>query len=112
MPRAKRVPSSPARREQEFLWASISGGPPELTVRDWDPRTDVLVQALLEVLDTGACVFLRPGNGRQSLGIAIWEGDQRHPATWFSEHEELDVWARQVVEQAEEYRSRLDITGK
>lgn len=105
MPRARRVPSSPARREFESLWSSVAGGPLEYTIVDWDPDTAKFVQALLEILGSGASLFIRPGGGGSTVGIAIWEGDNRHPATWFTEHEELNVWAARVIEHAAAMRA-------
>lgn len=101
MPRAKRVPSSPARQLHERLWAEVAGAPLEYSLADWDPNAAQFLQAVLEIVNTGASVFIRPGSGGRALGIAIWEGDDRYPATWFSEFEELDAWTKRVVEQAE-----------
>lgn len=104
MPRAKRVPSTPARRQFESLWAEVAGKPLEYTLADWDPDAAALVQAILEIVGSGASVFMRPGGGGTTLGIAIWEGDERHPATWFTEHEEVNQWAARIVEVAEARR--------
>lgn len=101
MPRAKRVPSTPARIAQDNLWAAITGAAPDYTVADWDPDAAAFLQACLEVAASGSSVFIRSGSGGRSLGIAIWEGDNRYPATWFGEHEELDEWTRRVVAAAE-----------
>jgi hypothetical protein len=48
------------------------------------------------VLSTGAAIFARPGSGGRAIGIAIWEGDTRHPAKWLYEASELDDWSQLI----------------
>jgi hypothetical protein len=88
------------------MWAEQTGKPLEVGFLDWDPNTAQFFQAIMEVLASGAQVFLRPGSGGRSIGIAIWEGDDRHPATWFYEWEELDQWTAGVVAKGEAMRAR------
>lgn len=88
-----------AKSEQaRTLWGSY-GQRNDPTLTDWDPKTEPLIAALLEVLASGATVVLRPGSGGRSVGVAIWEGDQRHPPKWCYDADELDQWAEWVQTQ-------------
>ena len=80
------------------MWGTY-GTRNDRTLADWDPKTEPLVAALLQVVASGATVVLRPGSGGGALGIAIWEGDVRHAPRWCYEAEELDDWADWVIEQ-------------
>jgi hypothetical protein len=83
-------------------FAAVFGHVPQYTVADWDCDTAQVWQAILEVAATGSCIFIRPGTGRQSLGIAVWEGDIRNPAVWLYEEQQVNDWAAAI----------LAITGK
>lgn len=85
--------------QQKLLWLQ-TGEHQGVTLADWDPKPEPFVQALLEVLATGATVVLRPGSGGRSFGIAIWEGDVRHAPKWLYDNEEVDDWASWVNEHA------------
>jgi hypothetical protein len=82
------------------MWAALAGGPPEYTLANWDPKSEQLVTALFEILASGSSVFLKPAGSGQSMSIAVWEPDERHPGTWFAEVDELDAWAARVIEMA------------
>jgi hypothetical protein len=71
-------------------------------VSEWDPKTEALVQALLEIVSSGSTVVLRPGSGGRALGVAIWEGDERHAPMWCYDAEELDHWAARVLAMIEQ----------
>jgi hypothetical protein len=105
MPRAKGVPSSPGRRVFESQWAAQAGRPLEFDLLDWDPKPNKLFDAVMQVLASGAQVFIKPGSGGRSFGIAIWEGDDRHPATWFYEVEELDAWCEGTIARGQDIQS-------
>lgn len=66
-------------------------------LKDWDPKQVQLVEALLQVLSDGATLMIRPGSGNRSIGIAIWEGENRWPPTWCYDAEEVDSWAENVL---------------
>ena len=87
---------TPKQEQNKLLWAQL-GSVYEPAVNEWDPNAEVLVSALLEVVKSGATLVLRPGSGGRSIGIAIWEGDVRHPPIWIYETEELDSWAIKVM---------------
>lgn len=106
MPRARRIPSTAGRQAYESLWAQQLGTPLKFTVEDWDPDMATLGQAILEIVATGASVFVRSGQAGASLGIAIWEGDERHPATWFGEPEELNAWSAGILKRAEAIKAK------
>jgi len=97
MPRGSGKQVTPARQEQRRLLFDMTGQHDGESLRQWDPKAEPLVDALLGIASTGAAVFVRPGSGGRALGIAIWEGDTRHPATWFYEAEELDEWALKIL---------------
>ena len=97
MPRQGKPRETPAKMEQNRLMWATYGKKARLLVNSWDPKQVQLVQALLEVVASGATVVLRPGQGGGSIGIAIWEGDFRHPPEWCSTSEELDFWAEGII---------------
>lgn len=101
MPRGKIVRETPAKMEQNRLMWGIFGGEAKVSVLSWDPKQVQLVDAILHVLDSGSSVFIRPGSGGGSIGIAIWEENNRWPAKWCYTSEEVDAWAAAVLEAAE-----------
>jgi len=97
MPRERKRPTSAAVvEERRLIWAQ-TGGRNEPALSEWDPKASQLVEALLGVLGTGSTVVIRPGSGGRSVGVAIWEGDYRHPPKWCYEAVELDDWAAGVL---------------
>lgn len=97
MPRGSGKQVTPARQEQRRLLFEMLGENEGAGLRQWDPKAGPLVEALLGILSEGAAVFLRPGSGGRAIGVAIWEGDTRHPAKWVYEAEELDDWALLIL---------------
>lgn len=81
------------------MWG-IPGADTVPAVDSWDPKTDVLADALLAIVASGATVVLRPGSGGRSIGVAIWEGDFRHPPTWLYDSEEMDNWGQAILRAA------------
>lgn len=101
MPRAKGSQESTAKLQQNgALWATF-GKSSVIQVASWDPKQVEWVQAILEVLTTGATVVIRPGSGGGSLGIAIWEGDNRWPPRWCYMSEDIDAWSAEVLSRVE-----------
>ncbi len=96
MPRGRQDGASSAKAEQARLLWLDTGQRADPLLREWDPKTEPLVSALLEILSTGCAVMLRVGSGGRSVGIQIYEGDHKHPATWVYDTEELDVWADRI----------------
>jgi hypothetical protein len=96
MPRGSGKAVTPAVSEQRRLLWEMTGDNGGNGLRQWDAKADVVLEALLGIVSTGAVVMLRPGSGGRALGIAIWEGDVRHPATWLYESLELDDWSQKV----------------
>lgn len=98
MPRGTKPKESPVKLEQNALmWATFGKGA-KIQLASWDCKQVAVLQAVLEVLTTGSTVVFRPGSGGGSLGVAIWEGDHRHPPTWCYTSEELDEWADGILE--------------
>lgn len=97
MPRGSGKQPTPAVQEQRRLLFEMVGGNPGDSLRQWDPKAETVLEALLGIVDAGAVVLLRPGSGGRALGIAIWEGDVRHPAKWLYETAELDEWALVIL---------------
>lgn len=98
MPRQGKTPQTVAReRTNQLMWGQYG-------VRDWESLTswDIkqvsFVQALLEIVASGSAVVLRPGSGGRAIGISIWEGDVRHPATWVYDSIEADAWADAILQ--------------
>jgi len=85
--------------ERRLIW-NQGGGRNEPPISDWDPKPEPWAQAILEIVASGCTVVFRPGSGNRSMGIAIWEGDARHPAKWVYDSVELDEWASEIVDQA------------
>lgn len=101
MPRAqKQVQAAALNKQQHVLW-DIPGGQVVDTIDRWDPKTEVFTQAILEIVATGATVVVRPGSGGRSVGIAIWEGDFRHPPKWLYLTEELDEYCESILQHAQ-----------
>jgi len=97
MPRGSGPKESPAKLVQnQLMWATYGKGA-RISLTSWDPKAVAFVEAILEVLASGATVVLRPGSGAGSVGVAIWEGDFRHPPTWCYTSEELDDWSAGVI---------------
>ena len=96
MPRAKSSGSGQAAREQAQLLWGMGVDPYEAGVLGWDWQDAVFCEAVREVLSSGASIFMRPGSGGRAIGIAIWEGDHRHPPKWLYEGAEIEEWATGV----------------
>ncbi len=96
MPRGSSKPVNSAVVEQRKVLWEMSGEVEGNSLRQWDPKLEDLVEALLGIVSTGAVVMMRPGSGGRALGVAIWEGDVRHPVKWFYEASELDDWSQLV----------------
>jgi hypothetical protein len=96
MPRGSSRQVTPAVQEQRRLLFSMVGTVEGDSLRQWDPKAQAFVEAFLAVLSTGAAIFARPGSGGRAIGIAIWEGDTRHPAKWLYEASELDDWSQLI----------------
>jgi hypothetical protein len=97
MPRSKSASETPSKLQQNVaLWGTF-GKSSVLQVASWDPKQVEWVQAILEVVTTGATVVIRPGSGGGSVGIAIWEGNDRWPPRWCYMSEDIDEWAAEVL---------------
>jgi hypothetical protein len=97
MPRIPKSTQTPAKVEQQRLLWEQTGSFDGNGLEQWDPKTQELVDAILTVLSTGSSVFIRPGSGGRSLGIAIWEGEVRHKPKWIYDAEEMDQWAEGIL---------------
>jgi hypothetical protein len=97
MPRQGKSPATIAKEKTNQLMWGQYGNVQYEPLTEWDPKQVTLVEAILTVLETGATVVLRPGSGGRAVGISIWEGDVRHPATWCYDGVELDTWAAAVL---------------
>lgn len=97
MPGKRSPKPTPAQADQaKLMWAMQPGG--DWTgVSNWEPRGEEFTQAVLQVLGSGAAIMIRAGSGGRAVGIAIWEGDTRHPATWCYDDEEVNMWAANVL---------------
>lgn len=93
----KKLPEPTAKDQAFSQFAAIFGKVPQYTVADWDVEAADFLQAILEIAGGGNCVFIRPGTGKQSLGIAVWEGDIRNPAVWLHEEGEVDQWSKAIL---------------
>jgi hypothetical protein len=100
MVRSKAAAKPTVASEQRRLMWGIPGGREADSLARWDPKQQPLIEALLAIVSSGASVFLRPGSGGRSVGIAIWEGDVRHAPTWCYDTEELDEWAESILKVA------------
>lgn len=87
------------------MWAQDPSGD-WTTILNWEPRTDEFWQALQEVLASGAAVFIRQGSGGRSVGIAIWDGDDRMPARWCFDDEEINMWSAEIIRRAAQLREK------
>jgi len=99
MPRGSGKPATPAQQEQRRLLWAMTGVVEGESLRQWDPKAQAFAEAILDILSTGAAIFMRPGSGGRAIGIAIWEGDTRHPAKWLYEASELDEWSQLIRKQ-------------
>lgn len=97
MPRGSGKQVTPVRQEQRRLLFEMTGEHDGEGLRQWDPKAGPFLEAILGVLGSGAAVFLRPGSGGRAIGVAIWEGDTRHPARWVYEASELDDWSHLIL---------------
>lgn len=99
MPRKTRPAAGDDAGAKGFIaqWVMQTGDYPGVTLTTWDPKCEQLITAILGIAQTGATVVMRPGSGGRSIGIAIWEGNERHPSQWLYTTEELDEWAETVI---------------
>lgn len=100
MPRAAKPNTQAAAKELIQAWWAQTGELPNYKLADWDPDTAAMCQMVLEVLSSGGTVVFRPGSGGRAIGVAIWAGDNRPPAKWFSDHDELNEYTRAIVSAA------------
>ena len=99
MPRGK-----PGQESKQKLYANryawdIIGEVQTNSVGGWDLKSEAFCQMLCEMVGSGVTVVLRPGTGGRSLGLAIWDGDDRRPPVWFHAEEEADAYAQRVLRQ-------------
>lgn len=100
MPGGRKMGSQPtAKSEQQRTMYGSFGKVERDTVGKWDPKTETLVQATLQLISEGYTVVFRPGSGARSMGVALWLGDTRDPPVWIYDAEELDDWANWVIDQ-------------
>jgi len=102
MPRTSKPRETPAKLQQNATMWGIFGKGATISVASWDPKQVQLVEAILEVVASGATVVVRPGSGGGSVGVAIWEGDNRWPPVWCYTSEDLDAWADGVLDRVRE----------
>jgi hypothetical protein len=69
----------------------------QVSIGDWDCDAELVLQAMLQVGAAGNVLFIRPGTGGGSWGLAVWEGDERHPAIWVYAEEQLNEWAEGIL---------------
>jgi len=96
MPRKAPTPAEAAATGQRNILWGMGHDPAARALTNWDPDTARLVQAILLVVESGATLVIRPGSGSRSIGVAIWEGDMRHPPTWVYDEDELNTWAQRI----------------
>jgi len=97
--RAKK-PVTTVPKEAIKQWWHQTGTQYEYKLSEWDPDTVTVVQAILELLESGLTIVIRPGSGGRAIGMAIWHGDDRPPAKWFGDHDEMNEYCRLIVEAA------------
>jgi len=97
--------------ELNKLWWVQTGERYDYHLYDWDPDTATWSQCLLELLSEGLTVVLRPGSGGRAVGIAIWQGDNRPPAKWFNDHDELNAWTAAILLAASQRRGKGSENG-
>lgn len=97
MPRERAKQTNPAKTDQQRILWEMTGDFEGNEIWQWDPKESDLIEALLWVVSSGATVVMRPGSGGRAMGIAIWEGDVRHPPKWCYEADELDAWSQRVL---------------
>lgn len=98
MPRAKQGNAPTAIAEQRALLWLQTGDNSGLALYDWDADGPAWLQACMEIVASGATLVIRPGSGGRSVGVAIWEGDVRHPPKWCYDDDELTTWARGICD--------------
>lgn len=97
MPRKSSGQQPTVKSEQSRLLWNQTGTIHYPAIAEWDPKPENLLQAVLEIVSSGATLVIRPGSGARSMGLAIWEGDVRHAPTWVYDAEELDNWASGIL---------------
>lgn len=98
MPRGKKTQETPAKLEQNRLMWATYGRDARIMPVSWEVKEAQFAEAVLAIVSSGASVFLRSGSGGGAVGVAIWEGDVRHPATWCYTSEDLDAWSADVLD--------------
>jgi len=83
---------TPKSEQNRLLWLQ-TGQRADPLMRDWDPKAQPFLEALMEILSSGCAVMLRVGSGGRAVGIQIYEGDFKHQPKWIYDAEELDEWA-------------------
>lgn len=111
MPRKSESPPVKPVVTQWNAWWLVTGEEYEPKLHEWDPETTAFTQALLELLDDGLTIVLRPGSGGLSIGVALWKGDQRDPPIWFRDQDTLDTWTKTVTERASARREKKKATA-
>lgn len=97
MPRAKKIPTTPAKEQFEQDLFDISGTVWEATVADWDPKPEPLAEFVIEVLMAGEFLTFRTGQGGKSVGLQIWTWERKRDYIWFHETEELDAYVSEMI---------------
>lgn len=103
MPRPVKPKETPEKLAQNRLMWGTFGPTTVLSVTSWDAKQVQLVDAILEVVASGSTLVVRPGSGGGAIGIAIWEGDHRHPPVWCYTSDDVDAWAAGVLDRVKGY---------
>lgn len=97
--RAKKETTTVPKAAIEQWWQQ-TGTQYEYRLSEWDPDTAVVVQAILELLEDGLTVVLRPGSGGRAIGMAVWQGENRPPAKWFGDQDEMNAYCGIIAQAA------------
>lgn len=104
MPGGRRKADPNIVRDQRRLIFVQTGAVQPVGENTWDPKPELLSEAITALVTLGAAVMFSSTGGGRVMGVKVWEGDASTERKWLYDSEELDDWCVDIIEMARKAR--------